>query len=473
MKKKWTTKITFAALAVMFALSGFGCKSVPADVAERTKPITLEYWTVYDDVDTINALADAYRQDHPYITFKIRQFRADEFYQQFVEALADGTGPDIISVQNKSLGQYQSKLAVMPQSVEDTTVKVVQGQFSNQTVYNNQTITLPNATAIGKEYVQAVGQDVVRNNKVYGLPLSFDTLALYYNKDLLDRVGIAEPPKTWDEFVADVQKLTKFDKANNNKIIQAGAALGVGNNVPASEDILYVLFRQSGVPFVGSNGKAVFNNTGGTTIEQSGPFTVLDFYTDFANPTKDRYTWNAGIENALDNFTHGSVAFFFGYYYNYPLIKQRAPQLNFDVVAIPQLNTNSPVNAANYWVQTVPLKSPHQAQAWAFLNYIAHSNANKAYLQKSARPAAIRSYLASQLQAANAGATSTPAVLSPFAAQALVAESWYKGANYEAARQALYDMFDGWLAPPSDLTRINEWKQGVLNRAVDRFNQTF
>lgn len=43
--------------------------------------------------------------------------------------------------------------------------------------------------------------------KVYGLAPTVNTIALFYNKDVLAKAGIT-PPKTWDELKADAKKLT-------------------------------------------------------------------------------------------------------------------------------------------------------------------------------------------------------------------------------------------------------------------------
>ncbi|GLW10494.1 solute-binding protein [Microtetraspora sp. NBRC 13810] len=41
----------------------------------------------------------------------------------------------------------------------------------------------------------------------YGIPFVSSARALFYNKDLFTKAGIAEPPKTWDELKADAEKL--------------------------------------------------------------------------------------------------------------------------------------------------------------------------------------------------------------------------------------------------------------------------
>ncbi|MDQ0471761.1 ABC transporter substrate-binding protein [Labrys wisconsinensis] len=47
----------------------------------------------------------------------------------------------------------------------------------------------------------------VMDGKVYGLPIAASARAMYYNKDIFAKAGIAEPPKTWAEFQADAAKI--------------------------------------------------------------------------------------------------------------------------------------------------------------------------------------------------------------------------------------------------------------------------
>lgn len=455
--------LPFLVIIPVLLLGGFGCKGLSATQQQATQPVTLEYWTVYDDVDALQTSIDKFKAERPYLTINLRQLRPDEIYQRLVETLAEDKGPDIISVQNKYMHAYQTKLAVMPASIQDTTVTVTKNAIGGtDTTINTSNVVLPTITQIDREYVQAVKGDAVIGGKIYGLPLSFDTMALYYNKDLLDKAGVAEPPKTWDDFRKAVLKMTKIDKKTDT-VLQSGAALGTATNIPGFDDLLYILFKQSNVGFVDQNGYAVFNVSSvneGSSLAMS----VMNFYTDFANPTRDVYSWNEDKGNALDSFINGSLAFYFGYNFNYATIKARAPQLNFDVLPMLQLNPDQPVNAANYWLQTVTEKSKHQNEAWDLVNYLTHSKAVKDYLDTTARPSALRTYISGQLD--------NP-VLFPFVSQALVANSWYKGRNYDGAVKSLGDMTHQWLAPiPGNKDPLG-WQQEILNRAASQMNQTF
>lgn len=449
---------------LVLTLTGFGCKGLSKNQQQAMRPVVLEYWTVFDDVNAVRVLVDQYRQQRPYIQVNIRQLRPDEIYPRLLEALAEDRGPDIISVSNRNLDAYLPKLQPMPPSVRDTTMRVEKSTVGGETtIVNTQTKALMTEAQLDRDYVKVVRKDAVRGGKIYGLPLSLDVMALYYNKDLLDRAGIPQPPKTWEEFQEQVKKLTKFERGTG-KIIQSGAALGGGPNIPGSSDLIYVLFEQSKIPFVDSLGKAVFNQMPKnlSRSEDSPANTVMSFYTDFSNSTRDTYSWNDSMPNAFDSFVNGSLAFFFGYSYHHSQIVARAPQLNFDVLPMLQLAPENSITSANYWLQSVLLKSKHPNEAWGLIDFLTHSSATKQYLEQTGRPTALRFYVNEQMNKPK---------LAPFASQVLTAGNWYRGKDYEAANKAVQDMFKEWLQPAAE-NKVNEWRQNVLNRASAKVNQT-
>ncbi len=453
--------LAISMIAGLFLFLGFGCKGITQAERQLTKPVTLEYWTVFDDVDALRAAVAKFNATRPQVTVNIRQIREAELYPRLVEALAEDRGPDIISIKNRWLKTFQSKLVPMPASVNDTTVVVQKGQFSTETIVNNTPRPMINLLGLDREYVKVVKDDVVIGDQIYGLPLSLDTMAIYYNKDILDRSGVPEPPKNWEEFQAAVKKINKYDK-KTNKIVQSGTALGTGSNINGADDILYALFRQSGVAFSAKSGQALFNLTTGGG-DETPAMAVLNFYTDYANSTRDTYSWNSEMGNALDQFVNGSVGFFFGYSYNYPQIKARAPQLNFEVLPLFQLNPEKPVNVANYWVQTVVGKSKNQNEAWNLIDFLTHSKTTKDYLDATGRPTALRAFISAQKEKLE---------LLPFVSDVLIAENWYRGSNYEAANRAINDLLSAWLIPGPEDKGQAEWRQTLLNDAAAKINQT-
>lgn len=462
MSHRFKIIINLFLISSILLVSGLGCKGLSKQEKAATKSIALEYWTVNDDVDQIKDLISKYTLSRPYLTVSVRQLTESELYSRLIEALAEDQSPDIISIHNRMLPAFYSKLAVMPSSVTDATVQTIQGKLRKEAVINMSAQNLPSVWQIDGEYVQVVKKDVIYNGQIYGLPLSVDTMALYYNKDLLDRAGIAQPPKTWNEFQTAVKKITKYD-ATGKSILQAGTAFGTGSNIEGFDDLLFVLFEQSNVSFT-SNNRMVFNLSSSAGSNPSQAISVMNFYTDFANPSKDTYSWNETMNNSLNDFIAGKVGFFFGYSYHNALIKARAPQLNVRILPLPQLNGDKPVNVANYWVQTVVRKSSHQNEAWGLINHLAHSSATKEYLDKTGRPSALRTYITEQQQKKE---------LEPFVSQLLVAENWYRGKSYGMAKSSLSYMLSQWLkVPAADSGKQLEYWQDLLNHAAAQINQT-
>ena len=101
-------------------------------------------------------MINSYRATRPYLTVNIRQLRVDEFYQRLVEALAEDRGPDIVSIRSKALRAFQSKLAPMPASFNDTTVVIEKTTFGQNTVVTQTVKPLLTPSQLDKEYVQAV-----------------------------------------------------------------------------------------------------------------------------------------------------------------------------------------------------------------------------------------------------------------------------------------------------------------------------
>ena len=55
------------------------------------------------------------------------------------------------------------------------------------------------------------------NGRIYGIPLFIDSGVLYYRKDLLERYGYS-PPRTWEEMVAQAERIVKEERKRGVEI---------------------------------------------------------------------------------------------------------------------------------------------------------------------------------------------------------------------------------------------------------------
>lgn len=459
------SKLFLVALLIFTATTGQSCLKGGSIVAQQAyKPIELTYWRVFDGQDTLQPLFDSYNKLHPNVTIKYRQLRFEEYEKELINALAEDRGPDIFSIHNSWIRQYQSKLLPLPAKTILAT-PVTTGTIKKETVIELRAEPSLTLRQLKNNFIDQVAKDVVikditasdpaLQDKIYGLPLGVDTLAMFYNRDLFNNAGLATPPANWAQFQDGIRKLTKLDR--QSKILLSGAAMGTSTNVARSNDLLSVLMMQNGAVMASDDGRAQFQETPSTIQRDTPPgLEALRFYTDFANPTKDVYTWNSQLPNSLDAFVTGQTAIFFGYAFNVPVIKARAPKLNWALAKLPQIEGNPEVNFANYWVEVVSKKSKNSDFAWSFLQYITSADNVKKHLDLAKKPTALRVLINNQREDID---------LSVFASQLLTSKSWYQGKNPNAAENIFSQMIDQAVAGTGDLSDI-------LNLAAGRVNQT-
>jgi len=450
MRKNIKLKLTFIGLILVFiATSAFGCKSIVSKEAkEKIKPITLNYWRVWDGPDAFSGIIAAYRALHPNITVKYRKLRYEEYERELVDGFSEDRGPDIFSLNAGWLRRYENKIAPLPAQIT-MAYSVVTGSIQKQETVELRTSPSITVKQLKEQYLDvAVGKAVI-GDKIYGLPLSVDAMVLFYNRDLLNNAGITEIPRYWNEdFQADVKKLTKQDA--DGKIVQAGVALGTAGNIERYSDILSLIMMQNGAEMVTPAGTVAFHRIPAGVSDKSyvPGLEALRFYTDFANPVKEVYSWNKEMPNSLEAFIEGRLAFFFGYSYHLPQIRARAPRLNFAVSPMLQIEDNSQnINFANFWLETVANKSQYQNEAWDFIQFAARAENVKSYLTAAKHPTALRALINNQLNDEE---------LSAFAGQLLTARAWYDGKDYNAAEMIIGDMIDQTLADPKKMPQLME-----------------
>jgi len=458
-------KALIFSLLVFIALSGAICKTTSPEVAERTKPIQLTYWRVFDDSDAFSELIASYNQLHPNINITYRKLRYEEFEQKLIDALAEDRGPDIFSLHNTWLRGYQSKLLPMPETIT-VPYRTVQGTIKKDVVWTMDTKKTISERELQTRFIDQVAKNViiptydetskVTKNSIYGLPLSVDTMALFYNKELLNAAGIAEPAKDWQTFQEHVKKLTK--QAPDGSISIAGAAIGSAENIERSTDIVSVLMMQNGAKMTDDSGRATFNliptELSGRTMPPGTE--ALTFYTDFASPQKEVYTWNEAMQNSLDAFVQGRVAYFFGYSYHIPTINAQAPKLQYGISKLPQISGNQEINFANYWVEVASKKTKYPDEVWDFIEYVSSAGNVEKYLDKTKKPTALRGLI--QKQSENAD-------LYTFVSQLLTAKSWYKGKNATSAETAIKEMIKDVVSGARTITE-------AIDFAIKKVDQT-
>jgi len=456
-KKKLRIPFLFIVLTLaVFFLIGILGTTLYSFMSKKSKPLVptsakLTFWGLYEDELAISELIKRYKNLHPNIEIVYVQKDPKTYEEELVNALAENRGPDIWQIRNDELFKHKAKLQEAPSSFTiDRFLELYPAVVAQDLLWPRPKID------DSKAPYQIVKEEISKETKIYGVPFFIDTLALFYNLDLLTKTDIKVPPADWNDFVEAVKKARVIE---GNEVRQAGAALGLGKNIANASDILAVLLMQNHALMTSSDLKSALFNKAIETAAGILPVgaQALDFYTAFARPNKEVYTWNDHFDSALKAFASGQVLFLIDYSAQIKNIGNLSPSLRFDVAPLPQIRGADvvPVNYAKYYANVVSNKSPNAKLAWDFLLFCIEPDNQEAYFKASKKPPALLSLIEKYKNMPLYGA---------FISQAETAKSYFKGSQPTAVDEALKEAAD-------DVVLRNQPPQVALDKAAKQITE--
>jgi multiple sugar transport system substrate-binding protein len=238
----------FAAICVVAAACGGGSSSSTSTGAggggaRANAGTTLTWWATNQapKIDLDNqilrgAVARFKRESGVTVNFKVVPW--GDLFTNITTAVTSGRGPDVLNIGNTWSASLQATGAFVP--FEGDALSAIGGK-------DRFLPTAWSATGASGKTPTSV--------PLYGL-----SYVLFYNKKLFRQAGIAAPPKTWSEFVADAKKLTK-DTNGDGTPDQWGVTLE-GANIATNSHAAFIFGRQNGGSLFGSDGKPTFTAPG-------------------------------------------------------------------------------------------------------------------------------------------------------------------------------------------------------------------
>jgi multiple sugar transport system substrate-binding protein len=175
-----------SAIAAGAAILGVSLMSLGA----YAQPVTLTMWSITGDNDLYSTLVADFNAHQDDVVIEWRGLPFDDLVNESLRAFATGQAPDLISLDNPDFALFSSRGAML-----DITDRVAASEVIDTSVFYDGPLA-----------------STMWDGRLYGVPKATNTIALFYNKDLLTKAGV-EPPQTWDELVEAARKLN--DPANN------------------------------------------------------------------------------------------------------------------------------------------------------------------------------------------------------------------------------------------------------------------
>src|SRR3989344_3445742 len=359
----------------------------------RLPRVELEFWGVGDDQSAWNDTINKFESTHPNVNVKYTKLDQANYEKHLLDALAAGAGPDVFMFHNTWASKHANK------TVPASSDKIPLSTFRNL-------------------FPVIAEQDFVRNSQILALPISVDTLALFYDRDVFDNKLIAVVPATWDGLKTTILRVRELKSGGG--ILKAGIALGgTVKSIPNAVDILSLLLLQYKTGIVTSDGSRM-------AIANAQGIAALDFYTQFSNPRSAYYTWTDSFKPSVSSFAGKQVSMILAYAADIPEIKAKNPALNFVIAPAPQLNKDEAVNFANYWGLSVSTENAYPNAAWGFIIFATTDiGAARSYVINTGKPPTMISLINEYL---------TDPTLGVFTAQALTARGWPQPDSAEVKR---------------------------------------
>ncbi len=183
--RKWM--LTAAAIAATAGLVT-GCAS-GATNDEPTETVTLTYG-VWSQDETMQLLIDAFEDQNPGIEVELQVNPFGEYWTALQVAAQGGTAPDAFWMLGDRFQVYAANDQLLPlgSAIEEAGV--------DMSVYPSALVDL-----------------FTYEGEMYGLPKDFDTIGLWYNKEIFDAAGVDYPTDewTWDDLRQTAAELTDAD----------------------------------------------------------------------------------------------------------------------------------------------------------------------------------------------------------------------------------------------------------------------
>ncbi len=286
---------------------------------------------------------DKFTQAHPNITLKWNPIPGD--YPTKMRAnVASGNVPDVFYLQPAMSASYISA-----------------GKLLNLSPF----IARDNVN-MSDYYPSLMTPFTCSKGQVYGIPKDWNSLGVFYNKQMFQAAGLQEPNSswTWQDMQTDAQKLTKNPGTPNS-------VYGISMSADASRwgAFLYAL----GGSVLNKDGtQAAFNNQ--TGIDS------LQYYTSFTKANTGTLPTGVGAPWNGDAFGKQRAAMAIEGGWLIPYLAQQYPSVQYGIAPLPTASNGKRANLifTNAWSAYAGTKHPDAA--WQLIKYMTGSDVQQSQL---------------------------------------------------------------------------------------------
>lgn len=268
-------------------------------------------WGPFDEGTVQSIFTSITENNEAFMVVEYEEKDPRTFEEEFVNAVAEGRGPDLVILPHEELATLRTKLLPVPYDTFS------ERDFRDRFIDGASIFARPDG--------------------IYALPLAVDPIVMYFNRGLLSQNGIPAAPVTWEEIVGSV--VPRVTEAAGSRSIETSAiAFGEYDNITYAKETILMLAMQSGSRLIEETdrGYSVVLDDPVSTGMRPPLNAAVQFYTGFSNPGSVLYSWNRAMPEDRTAFLAGDLALYFAYGSDARELAAANPNLDFDVAQVPQ-----------------------------------------------------------------------------------------------------------------------------------------
>jgi multiple sugar transport system substrate-binding protein len=314
--------------------------------AETTLNALFMAQAAYSEAD-VRAMTDAFAKANPDIKVNLEFVPYEGLHDKTVLAQGSGGGYDVVLFDVIWPAEYAANNVLL-----DVTDRVTD--------------------EMNKGVLPGAWTTVEYDGKRYGMPWILDTKYLFYNKEILEKAGIKQPPKTWEE-------LAEQAKAIKDKGLLESPIAWSWSQAEAAICDYTTLVSAYGGKFL-DGGKPAFTTGGGLDALN---YMVTSYTSGLTNPNSKEFL----EEDVRKVFQNGEAAFALNWTYMYNLAndpKESKVAGKVGVVPAPGAAGKSEVSAVNGSMGLgITATSKHPEEAWKYIVHMTSQETQNAYAKLS------------------------------------------------------------------------------------------
>jgi len=167
--------------AALLALAAAAC--APGEASENERVV--RFWGLGREGEVVKDLVPEFERENPGIRVVVQQIPWTAAHEKLLTGFVGGAPPDLAQLGNTWIPEFAAIGALEPLDAR----------------------AAASAALTPADYFEGIWKTNLFDGRLFGIPWYVDTRVMFYRRDLMEKAGWREPPRTWSQWRAAMEKI--------------------------------------------------------------------------------------------------------------------------------------------------------------------------------------------------------------------------------------------------------------------------